>query len=72
VHEADSGLVLSRTITRVHQLNPSASVIFELCDGTRTPDAIAELVQAAWGLDEPPREAVIQCLAQLQAEGVVV
>lgn len=71
VREAESGLVLHHSTTRVHQLNPSASVVFELCDGTHTTDAIVRLVQRAWQLEEPPHEVVVACLAQLRAEGVV-
>lgn len=71
VEEGDDGFVLRQTITRVHRLNPTASVVFALCDGTRTTDTIIDLVQAAWGLDESPRDAVIACLAQLRAEGLI-
>ena len=45
--------------------------MFELCDGTHTADAIAELVAAAWSLDDSPRETVQACLDQLRVEGVL-
>ncbi|MGH9048854.1 MAG: PqqD family peptide modification chaperone [Acidimicrobiia bacterium] len=72
VEEVENGLVLRHTTTRVHQLNPSASIIFELCDGTRTADGIVELMQNLGDLEEPPLEGVIECLGQLRARGLVV
>jgi hypothetical protein len=56
----------------VHYLNPSASLVFELCTGEHTEEEIEALVGAAWDLPEPPREEVQACLAQLRTEGVVV
>jgi hypothetical protein len=72
IHEVDDGLVVYDTATdRVHYLNESATVIFELCNGERTTDQIAELVRAAWELDTPPSEAVAECLERLLTEQVV-
>lgn len=72
-HEVDDGLVVYQAGTdRVHYLNPTASVVFELCTGEHTEAEIEELVGDAWSLPEPPREEVRTCLAQLRAEGVVV
>jgi hypothetical protein len=72
VQETENGLVVRHTTTRVHHLNSSASMIFELCDGTHTADAIVEVMQSLGDLDQPPLEAVIECLAQLRAQGLVV
>jgi hypothetical protein len=55
----------------VHYLNPTATVVFSLCDGTRTVEAIAGLVQSAWELDTPPVDDVVACVAQLRDEGVL-
>jgi hypothetical protein len=72
VHEVEDGLVVYDAATdRVHYLNPSASVIFELCNGERTNEEIAELVGAAWGLEASPRDEVAECLERLRTEGVV-
>jgi PqqD family protein of HPr-rel-A system len=72
-HEVDDGLVVYQAATgRVHYLNPSASVVFELCTGEHDEDEIAELVGAAWDLPEPPREEVQRCLEELRGEGVIV
>lgn len=72
-HEVDDGYVVYHTETdRVHYLNASASVVYELCDGERTETEIEDLVGAAWEMPEPPRAEVQTCLAQLRAEGVIV
>lgn len=72
VHEVEDGLVVYDTgADRVHYLNATATLVFEMCDGTKTPDAIVELVASAWDLESPPSEQVRECLGQLRAEGVV-
>jgi len=71
-HEVDDGLVVYHAATgRVHYLNPTASLVFELCSGEHSEDEIAHLVGAAWGLEEAPRAEVGQCIEQLRVEGVV-
>ena len=72
-HEVDDGLVVYQAATgRVHYLNRTASLVFELCTGDHTEAEIAALVGAAWDLPEPPNEEVQGCLQQLRAEGVIV
>jgi hypothetical protein len=72
VHEVDDGFVVFDGSTdRVHYLNPTATVVFSLCDGTRTTKEIAGLVQSAWELDAPPVDDVDACIAQLRDEGVL-
>jgi hypothetical protein len=72
VHEVEDGFVVFDAASdRVHYLNPTATVVFSLCDGTRTVDAIAALVQSAWELDAPPVDDVVACVAQLRDEGVL-
>jgi hypothetical protein len=45
--------------------------VFSLCDGTRTTDEVAQLVQSAWDLETPPVDDVVACIAQLRDEGVL-
>jgi PqqD family protein of HPr-rel-A system len=72
-HEVDDGLVVYHEATdRVHYLNQTAAVVFELCTGDHTEQQIEALVADAWGLDESPHAEVQACLEQLRAEGVVV
>jgi len=71
-HEVDDGLVVFQPSTnRVHYLNPTALVVFELCTGEHTEKDIETLVGEAWDLPEPPREEVQACLTQLRQEGMV-
>ncbi len=72
VHTVDDGLVVFDAATdRVHYLNATATVVFSLCDGERSPDQIAELVRAAWQLEQVPTDDVAACIDQLRTEGVL-
>jgi hypothetical protein len=72
VHEADEGLIVYQEATdRVHHLNKTAAVIFELCDGTRTDKAIAEVVGEVFGLNEPPEPETMACIATLTQERLI-
>jgi hypothetical protein len=72
VHEVEDGLVVYQPARdRVHYLNQTSAVVFELCTGTNTESAIVELVQAAWGLPDAPRDEVMTCLTQLRDEEIV-
>lgn len=66
VNEAEDGLVVyDPAHDMVHHLNPSAAVIFDLCDGTRDTDAIARVLGAAYDLDTPPFEDALTGLRDL-------
>src|SRR5262245_60816762 len=56
---------------RVHYLNHTAVLVFELCDGQRSAAEIAELVQKAYGLPKRPRKEVDAALAKMQGEGLL-
>ncbi|WP_436794243.1 PqqD family protein [Actinospongicola halichondriae] len=72
VHQVDDGMVVYDLNTdRVHYLNPTASVVLGLCDGTRSEADLAGLVQDAWSLDAPPTAEVQACIEQLRGEGVL-
>ena len=68
----DGMMVLQEQADRVHHLNPSAAVIFELCDGERTVEQIAAEVGELYGLPAVPLEETQACVAQLQEEGLVL
>ena len=71
VHTVEDGVVVFDADTdRVHYLNPTATFVFSLADGTRTGEEIAELVREAWNLDAAPVDEVNGCIEQLRAEGV--
>lgn len=66
VNEAEDGLVVYDPAREmVHHLNPSAAMIFDLCDGTRDIDAIAGILSEAYELAAPPREDTIAGLNDL-------
>jgi hypothetical protein len=72
VNEAADGLVVyDPEAERVHHLNRSASLVFELCTGENSEDEIIDLVTKAFGLDLAPSDEVQQCLASLSHEGLV-
>jgi hypothetical protein len=56
---------------RVHQLNNTASVVFELCDGRLTVAGIAAEVARTFALDAAPLAEVAACVAGLQQAGVL-
>ncbi len=69
--EAPDGFVLTDPDGATHRLNHSALFILECCDGDARAEDIAAELQAAYGLPEPPRELVGQCLSELLAAGLI-
>ena len=57
---------------RLHFLNPTAVLILEFCNGARSTEAIAVLLQEAYNLPAPPVEDVRDVLQQLLAEGLLL
>ena len=73
ISEVDDGLVVFVAQTRrVHHLNVTATLVFELCTGDNDEAAIVTFVQTAFGLDEPPADEVAALLASFTAELLVV
>jgi Coenzyme PQQ synthesis protein D (PqqD) len=56
---------------RVHYLNHTAAIIFELCDGQTTEEAIAHTLQELYELGDPPLAEVRTCLESLRAGQLV-
>lgn len=70
--ETDEGLVVYQIDReRVHALNMSAAVIFELCDGILTVEEIAVKVAAIFELSDPPLPLTIDCVDHFVMEGLV-
>jgi hypothetical protein len=66
VNDADDGLVIyDPTCDMVHHLNPSAAIIFDLCDGTREVEAIATILSEAYSLEAPARDQALAGLKEL-------
>ncbi len=72
VSEVADGLVVYQPDPdRVHYLNNTAAVVFELCTGENTHEQIAELLGRAFTLEHTPRQEVDTCLEYLSREGIV-
>ena len=72
-HEAEDGLIVFNSVTdKVHHLNPSAGVLFELCGKPSTASQLAEQLQALYELDAAPVDEVSSALADLLEQGVLV
>ena len=72
VTEAPDGYIINQSERgRVHFLNGIAVLVYELCDGKRSVRDIETSVQKAFGLPDPPSEAVSGCLSNLLAEELV-
>ena len=66
INEAEDGLVIyDPALDMVHHLNPSAAVVFDLCDGTRDPKSIAEVLGDAYELHTPPLDEALAALRDL-------
>ncbi|MFK7828752.1 MAG: PqqD family protein [Congregibacter sp.] len=73
VHEADDGLIaFDPDNDRVHHLNPSAGVMFSLCDNPQTKGQLTEQFIIAYGLDADEHAQAEEAIAQLLREGLLV
>jgi hypothetical protein len=71
IHIVDGQCVVYDTgADRVHYLNPTAALVLELCDGSRSAQQIAALVQEAYALPEAPIGEVNGCLRSLREMGI--
>ena len=68
----DGGMIYQPSRERVHYLNPTALVVYELSIAGRTIKEIESFVGDAYGLAEPPAEAVRNCLELLLKEGLII
>ncbi len=73
IDEAEDGLIIfDPREDMVHHLNPSASVIFDLCDGSRDLDAIAAVLGEIYELTAPPREDALTGLRGLAERKLII
>ena len=73
VHETDDGLIVfNATTDKVHHLNPTAGVLFELCTEPKTSAQLAQEMVDLFSLDEEPAEAIQAGLDQLVSEDVLI
>jgi Trypsin-co-occurring domain 2/Coenzyme PQQ synthesis protein D (PqqD) len=73
VQEVEGGLMIYQAEPeRVHHLNNTAAIAFELCDGKSTVAEISEQLAAVFGLDGLPAGAAETCVADLWSKKVIV
>jgi hypothetical protein len=72
VNELPDGYIIYQQETdRVHYLNRTAALVFEMCNGQSPAAAIPELLKNAYELPEPPTAEVQQCLERFLEEGLI-
>jgi hypothetical protein len=67
----DGCVVYDAAAEKVHYLNPTAGVVFELCDGAKSARAIGAFLKSAYELDAEPLDSVRDCLVSLCDQGLV-
>jgi hypothetical protein len=67
----DGAMVYQNERERVHFLNPTALIVFELCAMDKTAAEIEAFIADAFGLATSPADAVRECLVSLLDEGLV-
>ncbi len=68
----DGYVVYQQDVDRVHYLNRTAVLVFELCDGKTPAQDIPAMVRALYGLDTAPQAEVEGCLERFLAEGLIL
>jgi hypothetical protein len=56
---------------KVHYLNPTAAMIYELCGAKVTVSGIAAYLQKTFSLPEPPMTEVVDCIDTLLAQRLI-
>jgi Coenzyme PQQ synthesis protein D (PqqD) len=69
---ADGYTIINPRRQRVHSLNNTALVLFELCNGKNDSTELARLLQIAFALAAPPLAETQSCLEALFDEGLIV
>jgi hypothetical protein len=70
-HAPDGCVIYDAAKEKVHYLNPTAGVVFELCDGINSARTIAGFLKVAYGLDTAPLEPARDCLISLLDQELV-
>ena len=73
VNEVPDGYVIYQThADRVHYLNKTAAIVFELCDGARGADDIVARVSRMFELERTADGEIEACIQSLLKEGLVI
>jgi hypothetical protein len=73
INEVPDGYIIYQSARdRVHYLNKTAAIVFELCDGRLDADTIVGRVVQAFELDgSAQQDEIMACLGSLIKEGLV-
>ena len=72
VHDVPDGYIVYQSERdRVHYLNKTAAIIFELCDGKREPEEIIARVAKAFELGPAAHDEIRAGLDSLLKEGLI-
>jgi hypothetical protein len=69
-HLPEEVVLYDKTNNKVHCLSKTAAAIWESCDGTRTVDDLAHVVEAKLGTP-PDRQLVLLALEELEKAGLL-
>ena len=73
INEVPDGYVIYQTAAdRVHYLNKTAAIVFELCDGARGADDIVARVSRMFELEGAADGEIEACIQSLLKEGLVL
>jgi hypothetical protein len=73
VNEVPDGYVIYQTeADRVHYLNKTAAIVFELCDGARGTDDIVARVSKMFEVEGTAHGEIEACVQSLLKEGLVL
>jgi len=67
----DGAMVYQKARERVHFLNTTALIVFELCGAGKNLGEIQTFVADAFGLSAVPKDEICACLKSLLDEGLV-
>jgi hypothetical protein len=70
-HVPDGFVIYQANRDKVHYLNPTAAMVYELCGTTLTVPDIAAYLGNAFSLSEPPLAEVRDCIDSLVREGLI-
>ena len=72
-YETEDSLIVHNPATdRIHHLNPTASVIFELCEVPVARQSLIEMVVQLYSSVEPSEEAIEAGIQSLFDEGILI
>jgi coenzyme PQQ synthesis protein D (PqqD) len=70
-HMPDGFVVYQVEQEKVHYLNPTAAMVYELCSTRLDATGMAKYLQSVFALPEPPLAEVTDCIDTLIKQGLI-